>query len=553
MKPLPLSFIAVALILCFLYFKQNRLSITEGAQTTYSYHAESIGYSDIQRLYSPDTSKIKKTFFQSPSLRYAEATINCQITKTVLKESRDSTVVAFQLHNMELAIRNNDVSLNNDVLRYDVMRPVFAILNNNGKIGSVRIDTSISQAASSLVKEIISRLQFVTPGKRMKQWQTQEANSLGIFQADYRFLAKQDTLFEYEKFNKGFLRDASERRHQRLVPDGKSVIYTDSSQHLRHAQVSETLATLSGADTISLSGNKISIAIVEESKASSDFVSDLTQIFISSSYSKTSTLVAVLSDEEIRLSVYRNTLGQENLSSLMQELSVNLNADDTKKEELTMKFRSLAALSPEDCKSIGTSLSKVTYGSTEYEVLSRALSRAGTPCASDALAKVILSRPTEEDLVLDLLPVLATTSAPTDNAINTCRSLGFEQDTSPAIASTAQLALGGIANNFSRIDAEKSRRICTFLFEKMSHHADTLQQLLVLGNTGSTSILPLVKSYLSKPGVSGNICVAAVRALRLVEGDEATKMLKDIIGRKDQKLLEAARETLAFREQANTK
>ena len=155
-------------------------------QSQYSYNAENFGYSDIKKLYSLDSVTAKQSFFNSKSLQYLEMTIQSDLKKTVLKKTNDSILICYQLLNPILDIKTEGVSINIEPIIKDLIKPVFVKSDVNGKIGKLKFDADISETSTGLYKDILSRMQFVKPLKKTKDWQTTEENTLGTFIAYYQ-------------------------------------------------------------------------------------------------------------------------------------------------------------------------------------------------------------------------------------------------------------------------------------------------------------------------------------------------------------------------------
>ena len=194
---------------------------------------------------------------------------------------------------------------------------------------------------------------------------------------------------------------------------------------------------------------------------------------------------------------------------------------------------------------MGDVLKKSPLESPMFKIMSNALASTETPQAINTLVSVIEARQQDEAVVMELLQILAITTKPTDKAINIVKKLAFSTN-NVAIASTAQLALGGLSGNMKTINPEKADAVIDFLINKMHGQTDTFQEILVLGNTGSPKVLPIMKSYIYS-SASPEIRAAAVASLRLVEQNEVQNLLASLSVSKDSILSKAAIETIDFR------
>jgi hypothetical protein len=131
------------------------------------------------------------------------------------------------------------------------------------------------------------------------------------------------------------------------------------------------------------------------------------------------------------------------------------------------------------------------------------------------------------------------------------KQLSFDEQKpqNPFIVSTSQLTLGGMANSFRRTDQMKSNELTEFLIEKMEYEKDTVQRILVLGNTGSFLIFPFLKSFIDGVSVSEQVRLEAIAALRLIDHPEVTTILNKLIDSRNADIGKTAKVVTEFREQ----
>ncbi len=101
-----------------------------------------------------------------------------------------------------------------------------------------------------------------------------------------------------------------------------------------------------------------------------------------------------------------------------------------------------------------------------------------------------------------------------------------------------------MANNFRKTDIEASNSLTDFLITKMYDEKDTIQRILVLGNTGSFSIFPFLTSTIANTVVSEKVKLEAVSALRLIPNREVSALLDTLIQNKNNKFKRIAKEVI---------
>lgn len=541
----PAVFLLVVIL--FSFTRKNFKGTIPGKQISYTYHSESLAYSDISQLYNIDSSNNNTNFFSKPGLQSMRGTISCTIIKTILTPGKDSQLIVFQISRPEINITQNGLNLDTGLIKIEICKPVFIHQGKYGDFGIVFTDSSISAVSASLVKDIISRFQFVTSANNTAQWETKELNPAGSYTADYRLAERKNGRFTYIKNNKGYDKGHVNQSNQRLSVESYSVITTDSLNTIQQEDISESLVTLIGKDTLSLSGNKTTIR--QSSVRPVDRISLLKyyQVFSNPEYKRSSSLSMQLSNEEIINSAYTNTLGNDTWNSLQQKLSLMISPSKEETEQLVMKLRALATLQPLACHQIVNRLSKENFGTAIYEILSNAIGRTGSSNASDGLAQIIWERQNEKDVVMDLLPLLAIHPNPSYKAISIVKKLGFEYKNDADITSTAQLALGGIAFNIRKSEPLQSDNITNYILQKINQEKDTLQKLLILGNTGNSLILPQVLPLIKTKNVSKEIKIRAIAALRFINQNEITSLLESLSHSDDSLIRNISVDVFAFR------
>ncbi len=198
---------------------------------------------------------------------------------------------------------------------------------------------------------------------------------------------------------------------------------------------------------------------------------------MSNNYSDRTTLSAALPDDKINQLAYRNTLGHNNWEALYSQLqTATAQRDSLQKDSLVLKFRALAYLYPATCNKMASILILAPHSSFTFKVLKNALETAEITIAKNALVNVAKARKKEEDVMIDLLPVFATTVAPTEEMIDFVKEMASDTTNSGAVIGTSQLALGGIAYHLKKLDIKRSTAICQFIVDKLRNEKDTMQK-----------------------------------------------------------------------------
>jgi hypothetical protein len=84
------------------------------------------------------------------------------------------------------------------------------------------------------------------------------------------------------------------------------------------------------------------------------------------------------------------------------------------------------------------------------------------------------------------------------------------------------------------------------LIDKTGNIKDTIQ-IFVLGNTGSPSVIAILKLYIDSVRSSKEVKASSITALRLIENEEVIQILKEVKHNNDSLILQAVKETISFR------
>lgn len=520
-----------------------------GEQFVYAYNSEGIGYSDISMLYNTDTGIKAQPFFFRPSVQTTSVNIQCKIKKTIIASAGDSMQVCFEIVEPHVKVESGALPLDAALMREEMAMPVFANMSIAGNILAIKTDTAVSYLTASIVKNILSNTQAVLLHGEKDSWQVTEENTVGSFKADYKVVHKGADSIEYQKINSGYVKIASAKKGQKFLPDSKTTIITDPSGAVQRISISESLVTLFGADTIVASGSSTEYKLLSASSINQETLLAFEQLEQSGKYLTSTSLSAPLSNEEITRMAYKNTLADDNFETLSAKLGQVKKNREEYESELVKKFRALAWLSETDCSKMAALVKDAIPQSDTFRVMSHALAATETPFSINELAEIISERRNEEPVMVALLPVLATSSTPTGKAADIIKTIAFSKTGNAFITSTAQLTLGGMVKNLAATDKKKADELTGFIIENMKGTTDTLQQLLVYGNTGAYRLLPVISSYISDPSVSVEIRKAAVFATRLIDNKEVTLLLGKLSADKDTVISKTANETIEFRSQ----
>lgn len=523
-----------------------RVQIAEG-QYTYSYENEIISYSDVQKLYSNDTSAERKLFWGNNNLQSFQIHISAIVKQTFFQSDANGYSAVFDIFATKITTDGDINLVDTSTLVKGFKQPIFVEYNGNGKIKFVRIDTSISFLCERFVKDLISHFQFIKNQNEHTEWFTNEDNVNGECKVKYNLLEMKDGFFSYNRKRLAYTKLPLAEKSQKIEIESIGNLTVDSNYIINNGKVSEVEYSIFGSDTISASGSKYSINLISHNTVGDSLRNHLVMLSQGRAFSKKSTLSAAHTKEEIRRLAYANTLNDETFISLKEKLKTTL--DSASENKLTLQFRALGYLFPNECYAMGNLLEEKIFGSQSYRVLVTSLSQVGNAAAINALSQVLHKRKKEDKLVIDLLPIFAIYKTPTAESVSIIQEFAFDTSATSFIRSMAQLSLGGISYNLRKISLDESEIIVRTLYESLYLGTDSLQKILCLGNTGSPNVFSFLKSISTDTLVSSKIRGYSVYSMKLIESDSVTIFLSQFQNYPDSIISKSAKDAIMFRNQ----
>lgn len=537
-----------------------------GTRSAYHLHYTNHAATDFNGLLQ------EKTPARSPGnpAQVLRTDVRAQLTAAVLDKKPGSVRIAYRLRNptVTLNVNNKQGAADAAMIRNDLAKDIFAVLDARGRIRSLRFDPSVRPLAQGFARTLLALTQFVEPATiAAARWETREEDPSGHFVARYeRERASKTRAPSLQTFRKAKLRYAGASHQpepnevmaaQRVVPRGSLRIGWDRNTHRvvfikgSEAQTvtveGKTVAQMrTQFDCHQLPSQKISPGELEAFKRASR------------AREKTTASVALSafpSARERHLTVAKSTLRNDTLATLLAALAKAEQAKDPTFDPTTLalKFKALVLLHPHTCAQLQTRLNSAPPGGLTLPLLANALGAAGHGHAQTALSKALRARSNDWPAMAILLPALGMVGTPTPSTTEQLRTLAANAK-NPNVASTALLCLGIAARNLSHSAPTRSARIVDWLVSRTrsaSSPGATQQLLAALGNAGSTRSLSLVAGYSGH--ASPPLRAVATSGLRFVTSSKVDPLLcKRLSSDKDARVRLEAAFALGFRAMTST-
>lgn len=530
--------------------------LSVGQQLTYALGYDNTVNADLT-AFLPNADK------STPDLGGMKQNVKTQISgkwvAVVLKEVAGERVLACHLEDATVALQSGATDLPEQAaqVKSDLERPFWVRQSATGRIEDVRFDAQTPPSSQAFARALLSWWQFVVPGadkNQDKSWETTESDTAGHYIARYApapdaappkttddataddaTRARAGVASESGAlFRKTKLRYLPPPAPKNTTTETASVNEVKSDANLLARFGDGVLQALSGSEnqTLSMTGQGVAssqtnvalrligseivagapLQLLQDENARSEKDAKAVEIF------------AIPDADEMRQATRKNTLGQETVATLLEQLAQRQKEGATNDSQLYAKLRALAEVEPQSCATLGQILAIAPAQSLTFRILSQALSAARGDAAQQALLRATRVRINDGDAIVQLLPALGMTATPSRDSQKLLSELSRSPD--PAIASTAQLALGNVARSLASGDKARSSQIVDDLVEQLAHARDDgerQQILLTLGNTGSTRALNALQRYAKNPNDA--LRATALNSLRFVDDPRVEGLL----------------------------
>ncbi len=424
-------------------------------------------------------------------------------------------------------------------------KPFFVLENSEGRVNGIRIDSSTTSFAASFQKEIISSQQIIIPVASIAKWVNVEENPRGVVEAEYT-IEQKDSLVtsirkEVKKYKKFNSRKSEINGNLELLAD-----YSFRKKTLDSCSISSAEIAKLNKDTISAIGSRLLLKLIDSVAIPQDSFNLLSKMSTLGAYTKTTKLNYQETNEELTRWAYKGTLGADNWKTLFDSLTDLNEISYEQKKALTLKCRALFYLQPPICTEAVREIEKMDKSSTAFQLIINALSITESEAACDAITAIIINRVQDKELTSQLLPALATSTAPTQKSIAHIFSLAFTNSVSDSdfVATTAQLTVAAMVKNIRLNDPLFSKAMEQKIIRNFQNTNDTLQFILVMGNLASGESFNYLKKLVEDKYVSMQFKEEAVLAMEANTESEVGSYLNSLLSNQDKIIVEAAKKTL---------
>ena len=501
--------------------------VVQGERAVYTLDYFNTTTSDFRALFGFDSIRNGSALFYR-----IDSKANAELVRTpiVMEGDNWATIYAFRNAAIDLTVNGQQDSATANAIAAELAQPIVVMMSKSGKILSASFQRRVGEVSRSFARSLLASVQFVLPDKSGSVWTTTESNPTGSYEAEYRLIGENQYRKRLTKYAPRAMRKGDVVVTQVITPAGemKAVIDSHAGRLMSLGGVDSQTVTFrdktiaSGVTTLTLRYRKSESPAAAEVAAMKDAISGFDDKLFAEPLSKGA------SEEEDTKSISRAELGNETTASLIAKLGErDLRVGDTSSTTpLYLKIKALLYLHPESSIELGNLLKTARTNGPTMLIVSGAMGTVGHARAQSALLEAIKARPNDWAALATLIPTLGGVRSPLEASVLYLTHLSFDAE-DRSVTGTAQLALGTMARNIAVDSPARAATIIAMLaggLKKARTPQEKGDLLLALGNSASRDALSAIAGFLKNEVPI--VRVAAVTALRWIDGDDVTAMLE---------------------------
>lgn len=533
-------------ILNFLLQSVYPQAIYKDEKKVYKLENTSIFFSDINYIKEKDSSAGKTNFFNIPELLNSGFT--CEATIEILKGNfkADSGYVLYKMNNIKIQpIGNSSILKSLNEIAKELLFPFSAHYSNYGKLISWSHHKGISEMTIRFISNFLSNVLFIRQEDALSNWDMQEQNTSGSYTAHY-FPQKNEVVNtkSFIKTKSNFVYTAREGiDHKYDITSVTNFTFNDKGV-LDSSILSETIITRNNNDTINASATKLTLKLIPTQTSyivSLNILDELEKNGITKN-----SLVNYKSKDDINRLIYKVTLGNNNVDSLMELLKNPLSKEERK--NIIAKLRALFYLYPESCKEILNKNRLLVRKEEKMPLIIQALINCRKPYCTDPLVDYLRENKNDKELVFKTLPIVSLTELPTNNLLDFVSELLIDSNyRTPYLNNTLKLAYCNIFKNFRKTDTLFSKKMLPMVTGLVEGANDVLFKIRLMGNTADYLYYDPLVSYALDTAFSEEVRLAALG--ELIQFDRTysvriEKQLSSILHDKNENIINAAKKII---------
>ncbi|MBI3776893.1 MAG: HEAT repeat domain-containing protein [Gammaproteobacteria bacterium] len=422
------------------------------------------------------------------------------------------------------------------------VRPAYIValieILDNWAINNFSMEPSAYESYGSVVREILGLLELKFPAERALTWQGMEKqfpNEIPV-----TFALKGEKLSSSYEISKSYVGGSGSPK----IEGAFDYKFDNRAGLVRYLNGERKSEFRIAGQVLSINKTSLKMSYVESKQHGTNAGSLGTLSTASSGGLVKDTLVGEKLVQDLKEASHKNTLGNDNLKTLLAALSMVNRTDGNALAQLGQKISALLFLHPELAREFANLLLQYDWQDGRRLTIAAALTDVGTKEAQEALLSVLRQLPENGKSQVNLLFNLAMVKNPIVAAEDYFREAA-NTSAHEQLRIKSDFALGIIAHNVMQTEPQRAQNILGELTANLQTTNTIGQQIVLIdsiGNIGMPEQVSVLKPYLENS--NNAVKLPAINALRFVDTPDSKGLLINYMKSDDERVRDVAAQSL---------
>jgi hypothetical protein len=476
--------------------KANRIV---GFSNIYYFKIESKGTSRVDKLFTTDSAILQQQ--DKTIAQYFEGWLQ---VKEFSKDNRltfYTAAITIKKYNL---FNEDGEALQLPFEQKLLEQPFYFQQLHNNNITQFYFERNVLPAAQKIIKELLVHFQFNYKAEGKKEWRSAEETTFAPCKVAYQLL-NTDALSTTIARNVYFLGNEigipmNEDIATRYTPAGQTTI--------QYSNVDKKLLSVKGFEKITTFLNKKTAGVLEQTIYITDSVnSNIKDQLTIENYAEyyaikdsliMTNLFTTITAQQFLSEVRKLTLDQDTFESLVTKLHAQNRNDDS----LYLKVRALCTIHSQSSYRLMPLLDTAHVDSKLYTTIWSAVLGAENDEGVNALSSILLKHKNDWLWLKYITGNMGLAKNVTDSMVLVFKQL-YATTSSLPIKNTIELGFGSMVDNLYTRQPQKSKALYLWLLQQLMAKEksvqNTIQQILVLGNTNNKKSYLMLRQYAALP------------------------------------------------------
>jgi hypothetical protein len=401
----------------------------------------------------------------------------------------------------------------------------YFLQKRNGLVDSIYFKSIPPEAAEFLVCQFLEQYQFFIPDPQVDQWGTMIRSKDGLLTARYALIPGRDKNIRLVALNPEYQRPGTALISRHVNYRVGIGYHFNSSGQLTHINGAVTRQAKANHKTITVQHDSIDCRLVSRQKIDQNMILEdnlfrsAIHRFVINDAERWNRQAAKNTEEKAATLHIKSIIGRLEDPELITQ--------ETLQDQLAEDIRVIFLAGKDSTEMIESFFLSNQISPVAFRVIRKGLVTSATPASQSILVKYLNQHRNEWTMLKKVLPATGIIRHPSRAMRETILQYAMNTEIDAQISSAAQLAIGNLVFTLRDIDHILADSIALALatFMQKNSENDPLLFLSVIGNCGTSNLLPLLEPYLRSDDSS--IRGFTYYALRFMDHPKADRYLEN--------------------------